>query len=251
MVNNDEVESVARMRSYVMTERYNLLKRTPVIIKISYFPETFARALHNSFDRALFECFSHATKQLAQKAQNAKFGLVLHDEASILLSDYRGVNAQPWYGNDACDIASASASIATAHLIDEFARRFSGRLIQPSLRVQCFNVPHVDVVNYFAWRQRERMYAISMDLALQNVSLKDINGMTLIDVIDFVKLKKGIDTTTVLGIYKHGAELRRQIVTKDHAREISRAQWITTPAFDLSFDIDRTRSLFELGDVLA
>jgi tRNA(His) 5'-end guanylyltransferase len=121
--------------------------------------------------------------------QGCEFCYCQSDEISFLLTDYKKISTDAWFGYDARKMISISASLASAVF-----SQLHGRNICFDSRV--FSIPQDEVVNYFIWRQIDATRnAIQMagreyysHKELTNKSCKMIQEMLFQKGVNFDKL---------------------------------------------------------------
>ena len=113
-----------RMKGYEATSKSQLLRRTPVIIRIdgkafhTWTNQNLKKdvTLHDGpFSHMMHDVMSDTLTDLMSNIQNAVFGYTQSDEISILLNDWKKVTTDQWFNGAVQKIASVSASMATAY----------------------------------------------------------------------------------------------------------------------------------------
>lgn len=227
----------ARMKGYEEASSQVLVRRLPVIIRVDgkNFSKLSNRLCEKPFDRKFTESIEAAAHRLCKEAQNVRLAYFQSDEISILMTDYRTLNTDPWFDNSVQKISSVSAGIATAGFLHAFVSKFfSGDESWPafpSFDARCFNLPREEVTNYFIWRQRDaERNSISMT-ADAHFSHSELHGQNREQKMDMLMLRKGINWNDLDPVFKRGAcVVKRQVETGD----IQRSRWVTdwdTPIF--------------------
>jgi len=165
-------------RNYESPSRFQLTRRTPVIVRIDgrafhtftskHFPGTFSQKFHDAMVLAAI--------RTASEMQGFKLGYVQSDEASFLLTDYDNLHTQPWFGYNQSKVESISASTMTA----AFARcmRLVGVTDLATFDARAFNIPEDEVANYFLWRAKDwERNSLSM-YTLRYFSHRDLQGVS-------------------------------------------------------------------------
>jgi tRNA(His) 5'-end guanylyltransferase len=192
MTNNDDL--TIRMKTYEAVSDLHLVRRMPVIIRLDGKNfSNFTRSLRKPFDNDFAKCMSATALRLCAEAQNCRMAFHGSDEISLLLTDYKTLNTAPWFDNDVMKIASISAAIATAAFAEEMSAVWGNNKKFPVFDSRCFNIPERDVVNYFVWRQRDTMRNSVSAAAQSAFSHKELHGVNRDQMIDMLKLRKGID----------------------------------------------------------
>lgn len=170
---------------YEQVPKYRLTRRTPVIIRIDGKAfHTFTRGFERPFDNVLGNAMRKTMQYLCENIQGCIFGYTQSDEITLVLSDYRKLSSDAWFGYEVqkmCSIAASMATMAFNKYFEEEYRRFckdniseifssedlilpisSERLINAYGRAlekgamfdaRVFNIPKEEVVNCVYWRQ--------------------------------------------------------------------------------------------------
>lgn len=156
-----------RMKRYETTTQLNLLRRTPVIIRIDGKAfHTFTKCLkhyddslqHSPYSQKMYQVMSATCQVLFSNVQNAQFVYSQSDEISIFLKDWTRLESQQWFDGNVQKITSVSASIATAAFnfaFDRYVRHPESPYDLAFFDARVYNVPEAEVVNYFIWRQQD------------------------------------------------------------------------------------------------
>lgn len=138
-----------RMKAYERASGRQLTRKMPVIIRVD--GKSFHTALANyqkPYDEGVGFGMRSAARYLVDNIQGAKLAYTQSDEISVLVTDYDAPETDSWFGYNTQKVVSVSAAMASAKFTkvmgDLFV--FDGR---------AFNVPEVDVANYFYWRSKD------------------------------------------------------------------------------------------------
>lgn len=188
-----------RMKGYEGVSRYELMRRTPVIIRIDGKAfHTWTRQLKDIDDGLKNDPFSvmmnqamvKTTKLLVENIQNAKFGYTQSDEISILLNDWTKHETDQWFAGGVQKIASVAASMATAYFnqaIKELDPFKSVEGLKPAFfDARVFNVPMNEVTNYFIWRQQDASRNSVQMLARYHFSHQELRNKSNSDIQDML-----------------------------------------------------------------
>jgi tRNA(His) 5'-end guanylyltransferase len=191
MAGKDGLDIGDRMKQYESVSAWTLPRRIPVILRID------GRAFHTITRKRFGKAWSmEFVEQMIQTArtvladiQGCEFCYCQSDEISFLLTDYKKISTDAWFGYDARKMISISASLASAVF-----SQLHGRNICFDSRV--FSIPQDEVVNYFIWRQIDATRnAIQMagreyysHKELTNKSCKMIQEMLFQKGVNFDKL---------------------------------------------------------------
>jgi tRNA(His) 5'-end guanylyltransferase len=151
------------------------------------------------------------TKHLVDYS-NATFGYTQSDEISLLLTDYKTINTQPWFEYKLQKIVSLAASIATAHFNDEFEDimfKYSHKGFDPIYRTayfdaRAFNIPKEEVVNYFIWRQQDCTRNSIQMVGRANFSEKELHKKSCDDIQEMLWSQKQINWNDIETHKKRG-----------------------------------------------
>ena len=160
-----------RMKGYERVAKSNLMRRTPVIIRLDGKAfHTWTRVLQyldvsletSPFSEMMHECMATTAFGLIANIQNAKLTYTQSDEISILLNDWKGLKTDQWFDGNIQKIVSISSSMATAYFNDcmrafnEAALDIDKQDLQHAFfDARVFNIPKEEVANYFVWRQQD------------------------------------------------------------------------------------------------
>lgn len=230
----------SRMKDYEAVAQSVLMQRTPVIIRVD--GKNFSkltRSMEKPFDRRLFECMQSAALRLVGEAQNCRLAYFQSDEISLLLTDFRTLNSERWFGNQVQKLCSISAALATVGFCEEFTRLFPDRVATGRLPVfdaRCFNLPREEVANYFIWRQRDcERNSVSMAAQAQ-FSHKELQGLNRTQLLDLLMMKKGINWNDYDAPFKRGCIITRQLepqavaIVQGREIQVTRSRWVTSDA---------------------
>lgn len=192
-----------RMKRYEGTTSAQLMRRTPVIIRIDGKAfHTFTRGLDKPFDQSLHEAMVTTMARLCGNIQGAVFAYTQSDEISILLQDWEKHTTDAWFDYKIQKMTSIAASIATA--------AFNGYYKHPSktdfalFDARVFNIPFEEVTNYFVWRQQDAVRNSINALGQAHFSHKSLQGKNVNQVQDMLIQEKGINWNDVPTRFKRG-----------------------------------------------
>lgn len=145
---SDKLEIGDRMKLYERSAEYVLTRRIPVIIRID--GRAFHTITRKRFGKAWSMEFTQQMIDMARFVQadiaGCDFCYSQSDEVSFLLTDYKTLNTQGWFGYDLRKLISISAGLASAY----FSKVYGKEVCFDS---RAFSIPQDEVVNYFIWRQ--------------------------------------------------------------------------------------------------
>ena len=103
-----------RMKEYESRNQYFLQRRTPVIIRVDGKAfHTFTRGFQKPFDEVLGNAMVRTMEYCAANIGNCVFAYCQSDEITFVLSDYRKLNTDAWFGYRTDKLCSIAASMAT------------------------------------------------------------------------------------------------------------------------------------------
>jgi len=138
--------------NYEHRQRFFLLKRTPVIIRVDGRAfHTFTRAFDKPFDASLIAAFVRSTIRTSKEMSGFKLAYCQSDEISFLLTDYDSFATEPWFGYNKSKLESITSSIFTANFNNELGG-IRNVCKMAYFDARAFNVPENEVANYFLWR---------------------------------------------------------------------------------------------------
>lgn len=205
---------MTRMKhKYESRSKYKLTCGIPVIIRLDGKAfHTYTRGLNKPFDEGLIQDMRNTAIELCKQIQGAKCAYTQSDEISILVTDYDTIDTMPWFDYDLCKIVSVSASIATAKFnqlrsvrhfesfvgdededggieldIDDLIAQSDISYLYPNLKLaefdsRAFNIPTLDVANYFLARQRDAVKNSIQMLSQSLYSHKELDGKNVSDL---------------------------------------------------------------------
>lgn len=207
-----------RMKGYENVSRFELTRRTPVIIRVdgrAFHTFTKQMQYETPFDTSLSLTMQYAASHLMNEIQGAKLAYIQSDEISILVTDYDTLETQPWFGNSLQKVVSVSASIATVafnrYLVTSLAtQRWSNntgrhftQLPWAMFDARAFNIPKEEVTNYFIWRQQDCVRNSVQMLARSVFSHKECHKKSVASLQDKL-VRAGINWNDVQTRFRHG-----------------------------------------------
>ncbi len=176
-----------RMKAYESVSEWILPRRIPVVIRVD--GRAFHTLARQSFGKGWSQKFVDRMVEVATEVsaemQGCDFVYCQSDEVSFLLTDYKTVNTQPWFGYDARKMISISASIASG----TFSRICDQNV---SFDSRAFSIPQDDVCNYFLWRQQDATRNAIQMAARERYSHADLLGKSC-DEMQEMLWRKGIN----------------------------------------------------------
>lgn len=231
---NDELGK--RMKeNYEQISKTRLVRRTPVIIRIDGKAfHTFTRGFERPFDNVLGNAMRKTMQYLCENIQGCIFGYTQSDEISLVLSDYRKLNSDAWFGYEVQKMCSIAASMATMAFnkffdkechnwieskglfdyedfeqVDEHVKnRFNA--YSTAVRkgamfdARAFNIPKEEVVNCIYWRQLDAARNSVQMVGQANFSYNELHGKTCNMIQDMLFEEKEINWNDYPTMWKRG-----------------------------------------------
>jgi len=184
-----------RMKEYEATSQGNVLRRTPVIIRVDGKAfHTFTRCFRDDnapdpFSPVMHRLMMNTARAMLMNTQCAQFVYTQSDEISILLRDWDKHETQQWFGGKLQKMISISAAQASAYF-NFFLTREIGQLdyvgAVPLFDSRVFQLPMDEVANYFIWRQQDATRNSVQMLGRHYFSHKEMNGKNVSAVQDLL-----------------------------------------------------------------
>ena len=115
-----------RMNGYEQNSRITLTRRVPVIIRLDGKAfHTYTRGLKKPFYRVLMTTMQNTMQYLCENIQNCVFGYTQSDEITLVMTDYKTITTDAWFGNGVQKMCSVAASMATVAFNKFFAEEFA------------------------------------------------------------------------------------------------------------------------------
>jgi tRNA(His) guanylyltransferase len=214
-----------RMKSfYEDSYRIHLPKRSYVIIRIdgkSF--HTYTKGLNRPFDEALVDDINKTAIYLCENVMNCKMAYIQSDEISLLLTDTDNIKTEAWFDNNLQKICSISTSLATSKFNQLRSQRFQDfnfKLAQFDSRV--FIIPsHIEVMNYFIWRQQDCVRNSISSVANSLYSHKQLQNKSSNEKQEMI-FQKGINWDDYPSSLKRGRVVLKQSII---IRESERTKW--------------------------
>jgi len=187
-----------RMKCYESVTAYTLPKRIPVICRID------GRAFHTITRRRFAKAWSgEFVDQMVEVAatvqhdiQGCSFCYSQSDEVSFLITDYKKITTDAWFGYDVRKMISISASLASS----VFSRIYGTNVCFDS---RVFSIPADDVVNCFIWRQIDATRNAIQMAGMEYFSHKEMQNKSCSDIQEML-FQKGINFNNYPIVRKRG-----------------------------------------------
>lgn len=199
-----------RIKVYEKNSTQTLIRRMPVIIRVdgrsfSKFTRTqYGRGYHKEFIDTMMTVARHLFKDM----QGCTFAYGQSDEISFLLTDYKTIQTECWFGYNLQKMVSIAAARASSKFtaITKWPVEFDAR---------AFNIPFEEVCNYFIWRQQDATRNSIQMAGREKFSHSELNNKTQKDIKDLLINEKGINWNDYPTLRKRGYSLYRSD-TEEH-----------------------------------
>lgn len=165
-----------RMKGYEDVNRNHIPSKLPLILRLDGKAfHTYTRGLERPFSDKLFKAMDDVTKYLCKNIQNVTMAYTQSDEISLLLVDYKTIEAQQWFNGNIQKMVSVAASMASSKMTQISSEVF-GEIRPAMFDCRAFILPVHEVENYFIWRQQDWTRNSIQMLARSLYSHKELHG---------------------------------------------------------------------------
>lgn len=166
--------------------RMFLPRRTYTILRVDGKAfHSYCRGMERPYDKEFMAAMDLVASEMLRQLMGAEFAYVQSDEISFLLTDFSKPNTEAWFDGNLQKMASVGAAMATAYF---HKLRASDGL--PMFDARLFTIPdHVEVENYFIWRQQDAVRNSILMLAQHYYSPKQMHGMNCSVLQDMIHEK--------------------------------------------------------------
>jgi tRNA(His) 5'-end guanylyltransferase len=153
-----------RMKSqYEERTRIFLPRRTYTILRVDGKAfHTYCRGMERPYDKRFIAAMDMVAREMLSEIMGAELAYVQSDEISFLLTDFAKPNTEAWFDGNIQKMSSVAAGLATGYfnalMLDETERLVGGvsHKTLGTFDARVFTIPdHVEVENYFIWRQQD------------------------------------------------------------------------------------------------
>ena len=216
--------------SYENRTRYLLPRRGYTIIRIDgKCFHSYTKGLKQPFDDGLIEDIDNTAKYLCKNIMGAQFAFVQSDEISILLTDFEFIGTDAWFDNNIQKMVSVSASMATSRFNRARYERYQTVFFHglpnkdAEFDSRVFQIPsHIEVENYFIWRQQDTVRNSISAVAQSLYSHKQLDGKNMSEQQEMI-FQKGQNWNDYDDTKKRGRIVLKETYLKDEA---TRTLWI-------------------------
>lgn len=196
---SDGLDIGNRMKQYENITDYFLSRRIPVIIRID--GRTFHTITRKRFGKnwslEFVEQMIETAKIVMKDMQGCNICYSQSDEINFLLTDYKTIRTEAWFGYDVRKMISISASLASS----VFSRIYGKNVCFDS---RCFSLPQDEVCNYFIWRQIDATRNAVQMAGREYFSHKQLHLKTCNDIQEMLFKEKDINFNDYPIVRKRG-----------------------------------------------
>lgn len=211
-----------RMKNYEARNQHWLQTRTPVIIRVDMRAgHTFTKGFQRPFDEVFGNSMVKTMEYCAANIGNCVFAYCQSDEITFVLSDYRKLNTDAWFGYRTDKLCSIAASMATMAFNKFFREEIECRNIKyyfdnkserkifpiddigvaysksaqkgAMFDARCFNLPKEEVCNCIYWRQLDATRNSIQMVGQANFSHAELQGKSCNEIQDMLYEQRGIN----------------------------------------------------------
>ena len=205
-----------RMKEYESRNQYFLRRRTPVIIRADMRAgHTFTKGFQRPFDEVFGNSMVRTMEYCAANIGNCVFAYCQSDEITFVLSDYRKLNTDAWFGYRTDKLCSIAASMATMAFNKFFYDELPADSEQAGIYykalekgamfdARCFNIPKEEVCNCIYWRQLDATRNSIQMVGQANFSHAELQGKSCNDIQDMLHEQRGINWNDFPTRWKRG-----------------------------------------------
>lgn len=206
-----------RMKRYEAVPKLYLMRRTPVILRLDGRAfHTFTRGLEKPFDTTFVRVMQNTMLDLCENIQGCVLGYTQSDEITLVLTDYKTLETDAWFGYNLQKIVSVSASMATMAFNREWDciisekmqdRRskysaeawleldrltmYQDKLYSATFDARAFNIPFEEVTNCILWRQNDAIRNSIEAVGQAYFSASQLHEKSTKEIVEMLK-KEGV-----------------------------------------------------------
>jgi tRNA(His) 5'-end guanylyltransferase len=142
---------------------------------------TFCSKMKRPYDMNFIQAMDATAALMVKDIMGSEFAYIQSDEISILLTDFAKPNTEAWFDGNIQKMCSVAAAMATAY----FSKSFD--MGTPMFDARVFSIPdHVEVENYFIWRQQDAVRNSILMLGQHYYSPAQMHGKNCSVVQDMI-----------------------------------------------------------------
>lgn len=162
-----------RMKAYERIPKNFLTRRIPAIIRIDGKAfHTFTKGFEAPFDKVLMESMQATMKYLCENIQGCVFGYTQSDEITLVLTDYKKITTDAWFGYNVQKMCGVAASMATM--------AFNKFFKEAVTKWECKNIP----LDYLGYCQGD-VSEFAVTLPLHGIYKRAVNNGAMFDARAF------------------------------------------------------------------
>lgn len=247
-----------RMKRYEAVSDDYLLRRVPVIVRIDGRAfHTFTRGMKRPFDDdILLESMRQTMKYLCENIGGCVFGYTQSDEITLVLTDYKTIHTEPWFGYRKSKVISICSSMATWKFNDTFRRLVEAgyneyfevwdrkdeddklwntynKAVEKGALFDCraFNVPIDDVCNNIIWRQADASRNSVEQVGHFYFSDKELYKKSVNDIQDMLVLQKNVNWNDFPVHLKRGSscikiDTEKKVIVRGEEKVVPSCEWV-------------------------
>lgn len=234
-----------RMKQYENVSRNYLTRKVPVIIRVDGKAfHTFTSGMKRPFDDILMSAMQQTMKALCEQVQGCVFGYTQSDEITLVLTDYKNIKTDAWFGYNIQKMASIAASTATAafnksfaslvytHIFDDdemtdYAYKMFNKKWNAVFDARCFSIPKDEVCNCLIWRQQDATRNSIESVGHAYFSQSALNKKSCNAIQEMLFSERGINWNDYPDDCKRGACCIKTTQTVvSNGSEVERSRWI-------------------------
>lgn len=195
-----------RMKRYESVTDFRMAIRTPVIARLDGKAfHTFSKGLTKPFDARLNACFMAACKALS-KTEGFTLGYHQSDEISLLFTDWETFNTQATFNYRVQKLSSVLASVCTAAFVRASLTELPFSHHEKPVAFDCrvFNLPIVEVQNYFVWRQQDAERNSIQGYGQSMFSHKELQGVSCGKLLEKMETERAFSWQSLPTVNKRG-----------------------------------------------
>lgn len=195
-----------RMKRYEAVTQLNMPPRQFIIIRVDGKAfHTYTRRCEKPFDESLIRAMNYGAENTFIDIQSAKIGYVQSDEASFLLTDLTGLDAQYWFDGNVQKISSLAAAYMSVNFNQVAQPEGLGAAV---FDARCFSVPSIqEAANYFLWRSHDCARNSVNQFAQAHFPHKVLHGCSVAKTKEMLLSEKKLDWDKLPDRYKYGLQI--------------------------------------------
>lgn len=204
------------MKSYENTYKYFLPLRMPMIIRLDGKNfSNYTKKFTKPYDERIKLALSAGAEALLKEISDSQIAYLQSDECSVLVTDYKNFDTQPYLKKNIQKICSISSSIMTLHFskkIRELTFNSSHEYDTALFHSKCFSLTKEEVNNYFVSRQNNAIRNSVLSLGQKYFSHQQMHNKNVEMVKENLKSVYNVDWNDLPLYQKRGWTLFKEKV---------------------------------------